>query len=146
MNQPLRLLTQACAALLALTACAKRQAPESSEVTLHTGTLYTLDPGRPEARAIAVHGGRILRLGTVEALEAAYPGATRVDHGERVLLPGFGGAGAASLRSALTTPHPTQGTTSPAFTSSHRVSSAAARRTSEASVVVRNTCAPLAAR
>lgn len=71
MDLSLRLLTQACAALLVLSACARRQAPEPSEITLHTGTLYTLDPGRPEVQALAVRGGRILRLGTVEALEAA---------------------------------------------------------------------------
>ncbi|MBI3185316.1 MAG: amidohydrolase [Myxococcales bacterium] len=51
--------------------------------------VRTLDPGRPLARAIAVHGGKIVAVGTrEEALEAA-PGAEVAELAGAVIVPGL---------------------------------------------------------
>jgi len=42
-----------------------------------------------EHEAIALRGGRIVALGTRAALAKALPGAQLLDHGEKVILPGF---------------------------------------------------------
>ena len=52
-----------------------------------------MDPERPEAEAVALGGGEIVAVGTEEEVRAAAPaGATVVDLGGRVLLPGFNDA------------------------------------------------------
>ncbi len=54
--------------------------------------IRTMDPGRPEAKAVAVSDGRIVSVGTLESME---PWLRRVPHdlddsfANRVLLPGF---------------------------------------------------------
>ena len=48
------------------------------------------DAVRHERRgAVAVASGRIVAVGTAEALVAAHPGAERIDHGDALILPGF---------------------------------------------------------
>ncbi len=39
--------------------------------------------------AVAVEGGRIVAVGSADALRAAHPQADRIDHGEALILPGF---------------------------------------------------------
>jgi predicted amidohydrolase YtcJ len=54
--------------------------------------IYTMDPGRPEATAIAVLDGKVLSTGTLESME---PWLSRYDHtvdeslGDKIILPGF---------------------------------------------------------
>ena len=54
--------------------------------------IRTMDPGRPEASAVAVSGGRIVSVGTLETME---PWLRRSAHeiddtfADRVLMPGF---------------------------------------------------------
>lgn len=55
-----------------------------------TGSIVTMDPGRPRAEAMAVLGGRIVAVGTrAEALAALPAGATTIDAGEGAVLPGL---------------------------------------------------------
>ncbi len=56
---------------------------------LTAGTVITMDPGKPRAEAVAVSGGRILAVGTLDECRAALPGAEVVDTGAAALLPGL---------------------------------------------------------
>ena len=54
------------------------------------GHVHTVDPRRPIAEAVAIHGDRISAVGTSDDIAAAVGPATRVvDLGGRLLLPGF---------------------------------------------------------
>jgi predicted amidohydrolase YtcJ len=54
--------------------------------------IYTMDPGRPEATAIAVLDGKVLSTGTLESMT---PWLSRYEHtvddslGDKIILPGF---------------------------------------------------------
>lgn len=50
-----------------------------------TGQIHTGDPQRPEARALAIHHGRIVAVDDVDGLTAT----TRHDFGEARIVPGF---------------------------------------------------------
>ncbi len=67
---------------------------ESTEVAADlvflNGHVVTVDPGRPEAQAVAVRGDRILTVGTNNEIRAHVGLQTRViDLGGRLLVPGF---------------------------------------------------------
>jgi len=82
-------------AFLALIAIpiAAHQSPTTADTILYDGKLWTLDPARPEAEAIAIAGDTILRVGSsAEVLGLRGPQTRVVDlHGARV-LPGFNDA------------------------------------------------------
>ena len=60
------------------------------DAVFFNGKVYTLDPARPRARAIAVRCGYILAVGEdAEVLALAGPGTPRMDLGNRMVLPGF---------------------------------------------------------
>ena len=60
------------------------------EWILVNGRVYTQDPQRPEARAVAVGGGRILAVGSDADIEhTAGPDTRRIDLNGRTVLPGF---------------------------------------------------------
>lgn len=64
--------------------------PTAGSVALVNGRVYTQDPSRPHASAVAVVGNRIARVGSdAEALEAAGPRAERIDLEGRAVVPGF---------------------------------------------------------
>lgn len=57
---------------------------------LYNARVYTLDPARPWAAAVAMRGGRILAVGSdADILALAGPAATRMDLGGRLVLPGL---------------------------------------------------------
>ena len=56
---------------------------------LTAGTVITMDAARPRAEAVAVSGGRITTVGSVDECRAALPGAEVVDTGVAALLPGL---------------------------------------------------------
>ncbi len=63
------------------------------KLTVYTAAqIRTMDPGRPEASAVAVNEGRIVSVGTMESMQ---PWLRRIPHevddrfAERVLMPGF---------------------------------------------------------
>ena len=66
--------------------------PEGNMVDLAfvNGKVWTGDPGRPWAEAVAVHGDKIIAVGTTaEVRKLAPAGAKLVDLGGSLLLPGF---------------------------------------------------------
>ena len=61
-----------------------------SRLVLTNGRVYTQDAARPRAEALACIGNRIVAVGTdAEAIEAAGPGAERIDLNGRAVVPGF---------------------------------------------------------
>lgn len=64
--------------------------PDLPATVFRGGVVYTLEPGRPWASAVAVRGNRIVAVGADhEAMAVAGPDARIVDLGGRMLLPGF---------------------------------------------------------
>ena len=63
------------------------------QVLTFTEAPFGADPAaavRHERRgAVALSDGRILATGDADSLVARYPGATRHDHGDALVLPGF---------------------------------------------------------
>lgn len=63
------------------------------DVVFRGGTILTMDPEQPDAEAVAIQGESIVAVGSeAEVMAAAPPGATVVDLGSRVLVPGFNDA------------------------------------------------------
>ncbi|MDT8856402.1 amidohydrolase family protein [Paracoccaceae bacterium Fryx2] len=61
-----------------------------ADLILINADIRTMDAARPRAQALAVAGGRILALGTTQAmLDRAAPGCSVIDAGGRLVLPGF---------------------------------------------------------
>ncbi len=61
-----------------------------ADTVLIDGAVYTLDPARPGAEAVAVAAGRIAFVGSSEAASAWIgPGTEVIDLAGRMLLPGF---------------------------------------------------------
>ncbi len=56
---------------------------------LSARSIITMDPARPRAEAVAVRAGRIVAVGSLDDAMAAAPGASRVDLGDAVIMPGF---------------------------------------------------------
>ena len=63
------------------------------DLVVVTGRVYTVDPARPVAQAVAVASGRIVRVGTdAEIRRMASPSTRVIDAGGRLVLPGFNDA------------------------------------------------------
>lgn len=61
-----------------------------ADLVLHNGTIYTMDPDRPRAEAVAIAGNRILAVGDDEELRGLLaPGGEALDLQGRTVLPGF---------------------------------------------------------
>ncbi len=76
--------------LLALLAPAAAPADPRAELLLRNAVVYTLDPARPKAEAIAIAGGRILAAGSESEVAALRGPATEVlDLGGATVIPGF---------------------------------------------------------
>ncbi|MDB4945952.1 MAG: hypothetical protein JWP97_5486 [Labilithrix sp.] len=58
----------------------------------HHGDVYTAVAGAPHAQAIAIGGTKILKVGTNEAVLAAYPGADSIDVHGKTVIPGLNDA------------------------------------------------------
>jgi hypothetical protein len=72
---------------------AQRAAPPAADLLLVNGRIYTLDPARPWAEAIAVSGSRIAAVGAnADVRRAAAAGAREVDLEGAFALPGFNDA------------------------------------------------------
>jgi hypothetical protein len=70
--------------------CAARRSEPPADLVLHGGAVVTLDPERPEARAVAVRGGRIAAAGDDrDILRLASDATRRIDLGGRMVLPGL---------------------------------------------------------
>lgn len=66
------------------------QAQITADAIYHSGNIYTMDPAKPRAQAIAIHRDRILAVGTNEQVERhATPITKRIDLYGRTVLPGL---------------------------------------------------------
>lgn len=106
----------ASALLFALTAAASLAAPKPGppDLILAGGRVFTSDPDRPWAEAVAVRGERIAAVGTsAEIGRLAGPKTRRVDLAGRVVVPGFNdahdhvGPRPSGVRLELSQPEPT---------------------------------------
>jgi 5-methylthioadenosine/S-adenosylhomocysteine deaminase len=63
----------------------------STQLVVSGGTVVTFDPQRTviEAGAVAIEEGRIAAVGRATEIEAAYPGAKRIDADGGLILPGL---------------------------------------------------------
>lgn len=60
------------------------------DLVLHNAKAWTVDPSRPEAEAVAVRGGRIVKVGaSSEVLPLRGPATRVIDLQGKLLLPGF---------------------------------------------------------
>ncbi|SFH64451.1 amidohydrolase [Albimonas pacifica] len=66
---------------------------KGTPITVYTARkVYTMDPGRPEAEAVAVLGGKVLSTGTLESMKpwlARYAYAVDDTLKDKIVLPGF---------------------------------------------------------
>src|SRR5881396_939816 len=63
---------------------------EPADLILHGGRVWTVDPERPEARALAVRGDRIVAVGPEqEVLGLRGPATEVIELSDRLVLPGF---------------------------------------------------------
>jgi len=77
-------------ALLALTAACGVGKPPAADRVFVNGKVYTVDAKRSRAEAVAVRGGRIVAVGSSDAIRRYVGDATEVtDLGGAMLLPGF---------------------------------------------------------
>jgi hypothetical protein len=76
-----------------LCAAAARCAPPSPDFVLLNARVFTADPSRPWAEALAIRGDRIVAVGTTAEVRALAGSATSTrDLGGRTVLPGFNDA------------------------------------------------------
>ena len=77
--------------LVALASCSPASTPSQATLTLAVvnARVWTGDPGRPEAQAVAIAGDRIAAVGTTDAIRGMAHGAEIVDAGGQFLVPGF---------------------------------------------------------
>jgi predicted amidohydrolase YtcJ len=62
----------------------------NADLLLFNGRVTTLDPGQPDAQAIAIDGGRIAAVGATQELMERFPGAVRrIDLEGRRVIPGI---------------------------------------------------------
>ena len=62
---------------------------DNSDYLIVDAAIYTMDPRRPWAEALAVREGRILAVGSEAEVRTAAPGARRISLGGRMLMPGL---------------------------------------------------------
>lgn len=80
-------LIAACLGIALLAAPAARP---QADIVLFNGPVYTVDPARPLARAVAIASGKILAVGEAADIQRlARDGARRIDLEGRAVVPGF---------------------------------------------------------
>ena len=63
---------------------------QTADLVLRNGKIVTLEPGAPQAQALAARGGRIVAVGTNQQMQAYIGPSTRIiDLGGRLAIPGF---------------------------------------------------------
>jgi predicted amidohydrolase YtcJ len=62
----------------------------ASDLVLIGGAVHTVDPGRPRAEAVAIEAGRVVAVGSADAVKPLIgPNTEVVEVGGRTVLPGF---------------------------------------------------------
>lgn len=75
------------------TGCGTRAAAPAVDLVIENARVWTVDPSRPEAEAIAVRGDRIAAVGTSAEMRALAGATTRIiDARGRFIMPGFNDA------------------------------------------------------
>jgi hypothetical protein len=76
--------------LLSLSACQRQKTSEQADLVIRNAKVYTVDPQRPWADAVAIQGDRIVWVGDESGAKVEIGHSTRViDAGGKMLLPGF---------------------------------------------------------
>jgi predicted amidohydrolase YtcJ len=60
-----------------------------ADLVLYNGIVYTMDPARPRAKAVAMAGQRIVAVGDEELRRLLGPGGEALDLAGQIVLPGF---------------------------------------------------------
>jgi len=85
-----RFLACIAAALAAIGVAAQ---PNTTDLLLVNGKVFTADPSAPWAEAVAIHGDRIVAVGTAAGIRTrGGTGARVIDVGGRVIVPGLNDA------------------------------------------------------
>jgi hypothetical protein len=85
-------MSMVCAAA-AVTSCGRTSSEAPADLVVRNGRVWTVDPARPEAEAVAIRGGRIVAVGSTIEVERLIGPATRVvDAVGRFVMPGFNDA------------------------------------------------------
>ncbi|WP_396626051.1 amidohydrolase family protein, partial [Luteitalea sp.] len=88
-----RILPLLLAVAIAGAAVAARQAPPApppADLIVTNARVYTVDPARPEAQAVAVRGDRVVAVGTSAEVQALRgPSTAVIDAGGRAVIPGL---------------------------------------------------------
>ncbi|MEE4361756.1 MAG: amidohydrolase [Pseudomonadales bacterium] len=74
--------------------------PARADLIFSNAAVHTMNPGQPRADAVAIRDGRILAVGSTEAITAAFSGPVRDLEG-RMLLPAFHDAHAHPISGGL---------------------------------------------
>jgi hypothetical protein len=83
----------ACALLVTPAAALAGKRPPTADLVLKGGVVYTVDPVNTVAQAVAVKGGKVIFIGTDQAVTAYQgPGTRVVNLNGSMLLPGFSDA------------------------------------------------------
>jgi predicted amidohydrolase YtcJ len=78
-----------CILLLVVTS-AKSQQPTSADLVILHGRVWTVDQAHPQAEALAIHGNRIIAVGTdAEIAKWIGPQTKKIDAQGKSVLPGF---------------------------------------------------------
>lgn len=94
----------AAAAILLGPAAVPSQTPD---LVLTGGKVFTADPARPWAQAVAIRGERIIAVGSdADVAKLATPATRRIELGGRVVVPGFNDAHAHLGCHAASSPNP----------------------------------------
>lgn len=75
-----------------LPAAAQPAAQSAADLVLTNGRIFTGDPARPWAEAVAIKGERIAALGSATEIRAQAPTSKTIDLGGRLLIPGINDA------------------------------------------------------
>jgi len=83
-------LRRLCIFLLALSVASVAVAQSDADIIVTGSAVFTMDPDRPQAGAVAVRDGRIVYVGTREGAYALRGASTRwIDAGGGIVLPGL---------------------------------------------------------
>jgi predicted amidohydrolase YtcJ len=89
-EEPMRVLRLAVLVALAASASIGAQPPPAADLVLINGTVLTVDAGDAVAQAVAVAGGKIVAVGSTDAVRSRIGGATQViDLRGRTATPGL---------------------------------------------------------
>src|SRR5262249_49780504 len=87
-----RMKPKCIATIMILLACfsVRAQQPFFADVVVVHGKVWTVDPQRPQAEAVAIHGSRIIALGSdADIAKWIGPATKKIDAQGKTVLPGF---------------------------------------------------------